>query len=297
MMADRYLIDDHKTADLLPERIARSNKGTYGHSLIMAGSFGMCGAAVLSAEAAYRSGCGLVSVLSPACNRLIIQTALPEALFLCMPENADPLFADGRKLKYHAAAAGPGLGREQSVKRHLLRLIDELSCPIVLDADALNLLSEDLAFLPVKERTEGRNFIITPHPGEMARLTGVCVKDILADPVSVAEEFASRYGLIVVLKDLHTVVTDGRRTYINDTGCDGMATGGSGDVLTGMITSLLAQGCPAFTAAALSVRIHGTAGEIAAEKFGCRGMIASDIVRCIPDAFLFYQLKQGEKSS
>ena len=275
--------------DMLPPRKERSNKGTYGRVLLMAGSYGMCGAAVLAARAAARSGCGLVGILSPSCNRLILQTAVPEALFLSSDGNEGHLFQEDHLFRgVRAAAFGPGIGTSKEACDLLMRLTHlagDRKCPVVLDADALNLFAAHLREPQADSLFGGKRHIITPHPGEMARLTGLPVPEILNDPVPVAEQFAARHQLIVVLKDHHTIVTDGGRTVLNRTGNDGMATGGSGDVLTGIIVSLLAQGADSYDAAVLGVYIHGLAGDLAADEKGRRGMIASDIAAYLPEAF------------
>ena len=296
---------------LLPERTQRSNKGTYGTLLLGAGSCGMAGAALLSATAAYRVGTGIVAVLSDECNRGILQLGIPEALFQAYrhPAVLDDGFS-GLAVRASAIAIGPGIGQtkvSEAVAGKLLSMVYSrslaASCqaaqegrgrpvPLLLDADALNLLSQKRLAIPESALLSGT--IITPHPGEMSRLTGLPVREILADPKHIAEEYASRNRLICVLKDHRTVVTDGHSTFINPTGCDGMATGGSGDVLTGMIGGLLAQGCPPLSAARLCVYLHGRAGELAQAELGARSMIARDIIAHIPQAILETEDQAGE---
>ena len=265
-----------ETADLklLPERRLRSNKGSYGRALVVGGALNMAGAVLLAASAAYRTGCGLVQILSDEGNRNILQSGLPEALFLPWQQE------DGLQTaltKAEAAAIGPGLGTSSQADLLLKRILDIREGPLVLDADALNLL----AVRPDVLRKTKAQVIITPHPGEMARLTGKEIGQILDHLVETAMEFAGRYDVICVLKDAGTVVTDGKQLYINSTGNPGMSTGGSGDVLTGIICSLLAQGMKPYDAACLGVYLHGLAGDEAAGRQGIRGMTAGDIASCI----------------
>ena len=271
-------------ASMLPPRTERSNKGTYGTLLLAAGSKGMGGAAVLSAMAAYRMGTGIVAVLSEESNRIILQSTVPEAIFKSYqyPIVLDHTFAP-LATKATALAAGPGIGTSETAGALMKKLLPMLcEKPAVLDADALNLLAAGLFSLP--SETKRADIIITPHPGEMARLTGLSASQILADPVPVAESYAAEHGIICVLKDHRSVITNGTETYLNPTGCDGMATAGSGDVLTGMIGALLAQGCEPMTAARLGVFLHGLAGELAQEQLGARSVMARDIIEHIPEA-------------
>ena len=270
---------------LLPARSPRSNKGTYGKVLLAAGSRGMAGAAILAGEAAYRCGCGIVAVCSDACNRQILQSTLPEALFF------NRSLLEKKAAAFDCLGAGPGIGTDERSLLMLKTALKLFSGPAVLDADALNLFSahEDLWELI----TPGR-VMMTPHPGEMSRLTGLSIQDILKDPAQSAVSFARKRNVVLVLKDHRSVVTDGERLYINDSGCDGMATGGSGDVLTGMLSSFAAQRPEAdlFETACLGVYVHGRAGEAAAAELGSRSMLARDIVRHISDI-----LREGDNGN
>lgn len=266
----------------LPRRTKRSNKGTYGKVLCAAGSVNMAGAAFLCAWAAYRTGAGLVRVLTPEENRVILQTLLPEALLTTF----DPKNPDKDRLREafewaDAAAVGPGLGREPWAYELTRRAMTEFQKPLVLDADGLNHLSEHMELL------KGRrgDLILTPHPGEFARLTGQTVPEILADIPGQAVRFAEENRCICVLKDAPSAVGDPQGgCYVNTTGNHGMATGGSGDVLTGIIAGLLAQKVPAHFAALLGVWIHGRAGDLAAGKEGAYGMMARHLVEYLPGA-------------
>lgn len=269
----------YEKADLkgILQRPAYSNKGTFGKVLAIAGSPGMSGAACLCAEAAYRSGCGLVRVFTPACNRQIVQTCLPEAIVTAW-EDKNPV---EEALGWcSAAVVGPGLGKSRESKELLARVLRECRTPLVIDADGLNLLSENPELLKVAKGP----VILTPHIGEMARLTGRKKEEILDDLVSSAKEFAKTRRVICVLKDARTVVSDGEQVCINCSGNSGMATGGSGDVLAGMIAGLLAGKMEPFKAASFGAYLHGLAGDLAKEKLGACGMLAGDIVKCIGTA-------------
>lgn len=270
-------------ARLLPPRGAESNKGTYGRVLAVCGSRGMSGAAYLCAKAAYRTGCGLVEILTPEDNRVILQTLLPEAVITCY----DPAAPDVEQLtaavgRADSIAVGCGLGQSDAAFSVLKTLLRTAAVPAVLDADALNLLAARAELWKLINVPA----VITPHPGEMSRLTGVPVTDILSDTLHYAAELAAERGVVCVLKSHATVTSDGRTAYLNRFGNNGMATGGSGDVLCGIIASLLAQGrekAPALLeAAALGVMLHSLAGDAAAADLGEYSLMARDIIDRIP---------------
>lgn len=271
-------------APMLRPRPAFGHKGTFGHALLVAGASGMAGAAILCARAALRSGVGKVTVHTPRCNRVILQTAVPEAV-LSLDESEDlfstPLSTEG----YAAAAIGPGLGTEHATAVALVELVRSARVPLVVDADGINLLAAHkdwLALLPAGS-------ILTPHPAELQRLTR-CSADSFATLTAARETAAARH-LYVVLKGHRTAVcTPEGHVYFNPTGNSGMATAGSGDVLTGLITSLLAQGYDAATACRLGVYLHGAAGDFAAAALSEEAVTASDLIDHLPQAFL--QLKQ-----
>ncbi len=259
-------------------RIARrrpySNKGTYGKVLLIAGSRGMSGAACLSAMAAYRSGSGLVRVFTSECNREIIQTCLPEAIVTTYRDDGIPTGVLEEALGWSdVVGIGPGLGTGRTSEEILATVLTEYRKPLVIDADGLNLLAQQPNLLYETEAS----VILTPHIGEMMRLTDNTKEEILEDILQTARQFAREYGVICALKDARTVVSDGSRVYVNTSGNNGMAVGGSGDILTGVICGLLAQKMPAFDAAALGVYLHGLAGDAAQEKRSAYGMIARDI--------------------
>ena len=268
----------------LPSRMAHTNKGSYGKLLIIAGSVNMSGAACFCAKAAYRMGSGLVRVFTCEQNRLILQTKVPEAVLVTGQENEEETLLAEQLQWADAVVFGPGIGTGQRARRMTSTVLEQCRVPLVLDADALNIIADQPELLE-QAKTD---IILTPHPGEMSRLTKKPVSEILTTLEQSAETFAKRFHVICVLKDFHTVtaVSDGM-TYVNLSGNNGMATAGSGDVLAGVIGSLLAQGMKAEEAAPLGVYVHGLAGDAAKEKCGVRGMMASDIIE---------GLKEVEKS-
>lgn len=264
---------------LLPERPERSNKATFGKILCAAGSYCMSGAAYLAAKAAYRTGAGLVKVLTPEENRVIIQSSLPEALVsLYNRNNFDESIAKDAVRWADVVAVGPGIGTDETAVKLLTAILKSSARPIVIDADGLNILSKE----PKLWDLVPKGSVITPHPGEMSRLCECSAEEILADTAGICQGFARAHGVVCVLKDHRTAVSDGNDLYVNTTGNSGMATGGSGDVLTGMIAALMAQGMSPFAAAAVGVRAHGMAGDFAADLLGEYSLMASDIIDCIP---------------
>ena len=268
--------------NLLPFRPQHSNKGTFGKLLVIAGSVNMAGAAIFAAKAAYRCGVGLVKVFTHEANRTIIQTALPEALVSTYEDSIkkEQLIADIQWAE--AIVIGPGLGIS-SVSKQLVEIVKEVaSVPVVWDADALNIMSEDTSSL-LLPHTE---YILTPHLGEFSRLTDKTVFGIQNHFVESAVEFARTYDVICVLKDFHTISANPFGvSYINLTGNNGMATGGSGDVLSGIIGAMLVQGLNGIEASAFGVYIHGLAGDYAREKMGTHSMMASDIIDALKDVW------------
>ena len=273
-----FTYDDEDVGRLLVRK-PDSNKGTYGRTLIIAGSKNMGGAAILSASAAYRSGTGLVKVLTHEINKTALLCRMPECLISTYLDDMPPaaeLKADFEWAK--SIAVGPGLsmnGVAAEITRCVLEREDKVR---ILDADALNIIAAE--HIDYKGSNEGK-IIITPHIMEMSRLTGKTVSDIKEHMIESAKEYAIQHSCICILKDARTVVTDGQKVYINCTGNDGMSTGGSGDVLTGLIAGMAAIGLDAFDAACLSVYVHGKAGDLAAQQKGRTGMTASDIAEAI----------------
>ncbi len=268
---------------LVPARRPRTNKGSYGRVLVIAGCAGMAGAAYFSAKAAYLSGCGLVRILTPEENRVIIQSTLPEAVLTTYDGSRPDGKLTAEALRWaDAVVCGPGLGTSDAARK-LVHTALQAQVPLVLDADALNILAEE----PETLRNSPAKRIITPHLGEMARLVKAPVCEIRDRLTRTAEEFARSYRLICVLKDARTVtaVADGM-TYVNLSGNNGMATGGSGDVLTGVIAGLLAQGLEPELAAPLGVYIHGAAGDEAAGRTGRYSLTAQTLLDALPAMFL-----------
>lgn len=258
----------------IPARMAYSNKGTYGKVLLIAGSDGMCGAGCLAAKAAYRSGCGLVRIFTPECNRIAMQSYLPEAMVTCYEKNGPWKEQLMQAMAWaDVAAIGPGLGQSLLSEQILEYVVKNFEKSLVIDADGLNLLAKNKNWL--EEHTQ--EVIMTPHIGEMMRLTDRKIEEIQQELIWTAKQFAQKYQVICVLKDARTVVTDGKKVYINISGNSGMAVGGSGDVLTGVITGLLAQRMEVFEAASVGTYLHGLAGDAARDQKGSYGMLASDV--------------------
>lgn len=273
---------------LLPVRRPDGNKGTFGKVLLIAGSEGMCGAAYLTALAAYRCGAGLVRILTVPANRPVLQGLLPEAIVTTYdPRSADRAGEAGPEAGSafsqliesqcewaDVIAMGPGLGQEPYVETLVETVLAHAYVPLVLDADGLN----TVAAHPHLRQYFTENIIITPHIGEMARLTGLMAAEIKDDPVTAARAYSADMGVVCVLKDAATVIADKDGTaYFNTSGCSAMAKAGSGDVLAGVIAALLAQGMEGIQAAAVGVYLHGLAGEAAAGEKGSRSILAHEI--------------------
>lgn len=268
------VLEDADARALLPARAMDAHKGTHGHVLVVAGSEGMAGAAALCAKAAVRAGAGLVTAACPraALGTLQMQAPCAMAKPVCDGAGLDAAVADElvRLAKgKRALAIGPGLGRTEGVWQAIEQLV-HCDMPKVLDADALTLLA-------MHGGGVGAHTVLTPHPGEMARLCGVSVQDVLAAPVELAQQLAADVGACVFLKGATTVIAQGEDVAMNVTGCDGMGTGGCGDVLTGVIASLMAQGMTAMDAARAGAFYHGRAGEAAQAALGARGVTAMDV--------------------
>lgn len=272
---------------VLPPRPADSNKGTFGRVLAVAGSRGMSGAAVLCASGALRGGAGLVRLAVPQEILPIVATANPCYLTAPLPQDEQGQIDDRAVAAALAlvaasdvAALGPGLGQSQVVASLVRAALTQTDKPLILDADALNVLHGDTALL----RGRQTPLVLTPHPGEFARLLRTDVASVQARREELATRFAAEHGLVLVLKGHGTLVSDGRRLYRNRTGNPGMATGGSGDVLTGLIAALMGQGLEAFAAAQLGVYLHGFAGDLAREDLGEVALIATDLLQYLPHA-------------
>ncbi|MBN2274153.1 MAG: NAD(P)H-hydrate dehydratase [Bacteroidales bacterium] len=275
-----YYIYKEDIAGLVKPRRKFSHKGMFGHALLVAGSYGMMGAAVLASRACLRAGAGLVSVHVPLKGCEIIQTTVPEAIVSLDPsETCFSRIPD--LIPYNAIGVGPGIGRRTAVQKALNSLLIKCPRPMVIDADALNLIAAHKGFI---EKIP-ENSILTPHPKEFERLAGVNKNGY--DRLMKQIAFARKHKVILVLKGAHTSVAlpDGK-SYFNSTGNPGMASGGSGDVLTGIILSFMAQGYEPAEAAIAGVYLHGLAGDIAVRQKGQQALIASDIADNIGNAFL-----------
>lgn len=268
---------DFNDLSLLPKRGGNSNKGSFGKSCVIAGSKNMAGAAYLAGKAAYLTGTGLVRMVSDECNRNILQTLLPEAV-LSAETPCDRSLLSSALAWASAAAIGPGLSTSGPAQEIVRTVLELCRIPLVLDADAINILSGHLDWLNMQETPK----ILTPHMGEMSRLTGLSIEIIQKERLNIAKAFAREHHVILVLKDARTLITDGDTVFLNQTGNNGMSTGGSGDVLTGIITGLLSQGMNPLTASALGVYIHGLAGDQAAKRKGVRGMLSTDLLETLP---------------
>lgn len=273
----------------LPARQPGQHKGDFGRALIIAGSRGMAGAAALAGEAALRAGAGLVTVATTESVYPILAAKVTCCTTHPLPETAAGTVShralnEIREIAadFNVLAIGPGLGRDEGTWRLVRELVAGIEQPMVVDADGLNALSGATVAL---KRAKGAR-ILTPHPGEMARLlSGITTADIQHARAETAARFAEIYRVVLVLKGHDTVVSDGEQLYTNTTGNPGMATGGAGDVLTGVIAGLAAQGLSPFDAAVLGVHVHGLAGDLAAAALGETSLIASDLLDALPTAF------------
>ncbi len=264
----------------IKERSKFSHKGTFGHALLLSGSYGKMGAAVLAARAGLKTGAGLLTVHVPKCGYEILQTALPEAM-VSIDEEKSAISEHPKLDTYSAIGIGPGIGTSDETANALKQLIQNTNAPIVFDADAINILAENKTWIPFIKQGS----IFTPHPKEFERLIGKSNNSY--ERLQMQREFAAKYGVYVILKGAHTSIAcpDGN-CYFNSTGNPGMAKGGSGDVLTGIILGLLAQGYSSKEAALIGVFLHGLAGDIAKEKHGEQAMLSSDIINEIGSAYL-----------
>lgn len=283
--------DRINTLPILPKRASDSHKGDFGTVLVVAGSRGMAGAAALCGAAALRSGAGLVRIACPAEVQPTVASFEPSYMTYPLENDHDGLlhFGPARDAisqwlgQTDVLAIGPGLGQSEEVRKLVRWVVESVQIPTVLDADALNALEGSAGILAGLTRP----LVLTPHPGEFARLTGRSVAKVQADREALAAAFAEQGGgrLVVVLKGQGTVITDGQRLMVNTTGNPGMATGGVGDVLTGVIAAMIGQGLPAFESSALGAYAHGLAGDIARDQNGEVGLIAGDVVDALADAF------------
>ena len=286
--ADLELIEEASLVPLLPVRRAASHKGDYGHALVVAGSRGKGGAARMAALGALRAGCGLLTAAVPAGLQTAFVSRAMEAMTVGLPETPRGTLAEpglptllelleGKR----AVAVGPGLTTHPETKKLIREVVSRARAPVVLDADGLNAFEGAVNLLSGRARP----LVLTPHPGEMARLLGVPTEEVLARRVSAARDFARGHACFLVLKGHRTLIaTPEGRVHVNPTGNPGMATAGAGDVLTGILTGLLAQGLATDSAVKLGVYLHGLAGDLAAAEVGEMPLLARDILRRFPAA-------------
>lgn len=281
----------------LPER---TNKGDMGRLLVLCGSYdpkgaSMCGAAYFCAAAAYRTGAGIVEIFTPRENYSSLASLVPEAVFSLYgyEESAEDV---GKRLteaisRSDAVVIGCGLGKSSLARALVKAALSAVTCPILIDADALNIISEDEDIWSLLDEKQRAQTVITPHPGEMSRLCKATVAEILSDTSKCAENFAKKHGIVCLLKDHHTAISDGERLYLNQSGNAGMASAGMGDLLAGIIGALLARGSKAnfenadvFECVAAGAYLHGLAGDLAAEKYGEYSVTASVVLSEISTA-------------
>ncbi len=269
----------------LPKRLPDGNKGTFGKVLLISGSLDMCGASILCGSSILRAGAGMVKIISPECNREIIQKSLPEAMLYSYEQ-----FPEEEQLQKSfewadVIVAGPGLGMGREAYFLTEYCLRSSKIPMVLDADALNLIGENQELAELLRKQDGKRIVITPHPGELNRLLNTDMKDYRRRRMELVKEAQNRYGCVLAAKDAVTVVIGEaeKGMFINTSGNDGMATAGSGDVLAGIIGGLMAQKLSAFDAACLGVYLHGRAGDVAAMQNGKYGMTATDMIRCFSE--------------
>lgn len=270
---NEFLVDEEIIREKIRIRNKHAHKGDFGKVLIVAGSRGYSGAAYLSTQAAVRAGAGLVTVCSSSEVQDILSIKLTEAMTLNFDEKQR---VKDIVMSSDAIAVGPGMGNNGFTFDIVKDIILNAKSPLVIDADAINVLKDNLDILKNKKS----DIIMTPHPGEMSRITGKEIKYINENRISIAVEFAQKYGVIILLKGFNTVITDGKKTFVNTTGNSAMASGGMGDCLTGMIASLIAQGYKPIEAAFLSAFLHGAAGNSLSKEKYC--ISASDIIERIP---------------
>ncbi len=295
MPTNYAVLTDADAKKLMLTRKSDSNKGTFGKLVIICGSMGMIGACIMCAKGALRSGVGLVNIVVTKDIYPLIAPMLPEPIFTVLDfENLDAKKKSFEKLTHalsSASAVVMGCGLGELAEKYVPLILENCVCPILLDADALNYISKHMGLL------ENRNYPITltPHPGEMSRLTGKEIKEIQSHRLETAREFSEKYGVITLLKGSGTVVCspdEGVSTHINISGNAGMAKGGSGDVLSGIIGSLAAQGLSPEKAAVLGAFVHGKAGDLAAEALGKTAMLPTDLIEYLPKVYSYLEKKE-----
>lgn len=267
-------------SSIIKKRNPISHKGDYGHALIIAGSYGKIGAAVLNAKACLKTGVGLLTIHIPKCGYEILQSTIPEAMVSC--DDQFKIISKSITLDhFNAIGIGSGIGTASETANVVKEILTIYKNPMVIDADAINIISQNKSWLKLIPK----NSIFTPHLKEFERLVGIGKNELEIDNLQI--EFSKKYSVYTVLKGHHTCIsTPNGKCFINTTGNAGMAKGGTGDSLTGMLTSLLAQGYSSKDASIAAVYLHGLAGDIASVKTGEYSLLASDLIDCIGNAFL-----------
>ncbi len=282
------MIEENMVMPYFHQRDKNSHKGTYGHLFILSGSLGKTGAASMSGKAALKMGAGLVTVGTPKSCVPIVARSMDELMTEPLPETSEWTLAEDGLEKIlsllenmNAVMIGPGLSTQKSTAKLVKNLLPKLKIPMVLDADALNIIAEDMALLKNLKAPA----ILTPHPGEFARLIHSSTKEVLENKIKLVPEFAQEYGVHIVLKGYRTLISDpSGYMFINPTGNPGMATGGSGDVLSGMLSAMIVQEDNLSDAVKAGVFVHGLSGDIAAERLGEKALLAGDIISFLPEA-------------
>lgn len=284
-MKQPILIDKNEILKRYKSIDSHTHKGIQGHALIIAGSYGKIGAAVLASKSCLKTGCGLVTAYVPKCGYEILQISNPEVMTLT-DEKEKYISNISFDIKPQAIAIGPGLGQATKTQKAVHNFLKTNTTSLVIDADALNILSKNATWLALLQPKT----ILTPHPKELERLIGKWTSE--ADKFDETIAFSKQYNLVIVMKGAPTHIIDGETVYKNTTGNASLATAGSGDVLTGIITSLVAQSYEPINAAILGVYLHGLSADIALPEMGCQSFIASDIIKYLGKAFLSLENKQ-----
>lgn len=279
LVTQHYYIDKSEIKKRYKPISKFSHKGTQGHALLIGGSYGKMGAMVLASKAALRTGCGLATVLIPKCGFTILQTASPETMVIT-DENLEYITNIQFDILTKSIGIGMGMGQSEETANAFYHFLKENTIPLVIDADALNLLSANQEWLNLIPK----NSVLTPHPKELERLIGSWNDDF--EKIDKTIQLAKKHQLIILIKGANTLIIDGKNVYVNSSGNQALATGGSGDVLSGMITSFRAQGYSALDAALLGVYFHGRTADIAMNDMGYEGFIASDIIKYLGKVFL-----------
>ena len=276
---DHFLVTEEDVRSILRVRAKFSHKGTYGHALIVSGSYGKMGACVLASEACLRAGAGLVTAHIPRCGYEILQTSVSEVMVEA-DTGEEHITESGNISTYSSIGVGPGIGMHPQTSIMLHRLLQQVDQPIVLDADALNILAHNKEWIDLLPSES----ILTPHPKEFERLAGECSSGL--ERLERQKQFSVKHGIYVVLKGAHTSIsTPEGKVYFNNTGNPGLASAGTGDVLTGVLTGLLAQGYSSFQTCVLGVHLHGLAGDLAVERSSQEAMLASELLHDLGTAF------------